>query len=141
MPNQKDRIIIDTNLLISFLLTKDFSRFDSIISGQNPTFIFSDILLNEFAEVIQRTKFKKYFNPEDAKNLLLKIRGRTDYIKVTTEVDICRDLKDNFLLNLAIDGQASHLITGDKDLLVLKKIKTTTILTITEYIEIFKPGL
>jgi predicted nucleic acid-binding protein len=35
---------------------------------------------------------------------------------------------------LAIDAQATHLITGDKDLLILKKIGVTGILTITEYL-------
>ena len=46
-----------------------------------------------------------------------------ELIKVKSEVRISRDSKDDFLLALAIDRKASHLITGDEDLLVLKKIK------------------
>lgn len=39
MRNRKDRVIIDTNLWISFLLTKDFAKFDTIIADQkNPSF-------------------------------------------------------------------------------------------------------
>lgn len=48
---------------------------------------------------------------------------------------MCRDGKDNFLLALANDGRASHLITGDKDLLVLEKLNQTEILTISEYFD------
>lgn len=49
-------------------------------------------------------------------------------------VNICRDPKDNFLLALAKDGKASHLITGDSDLLVLKKSGKTEILNISDYL-------
>ena len=47
----------------------------------------------------------------------------------------CRDIKDNFLLNLAIDGKANFLVTGDKDLLILEKIKKTQIITMTDFLE------
>jgi uncharacterized protein len=66
--------------------------------------------------------------------LLVNIRSRAIFIKVTSEVNICRDVKDNFLLALAIDSNATHLITGDKDLLVLKKYGSTKILTMSEYL-------
>ena len=61
-------------------------------------------------------------------------RGKAEFIEVTSVVDICRDEKDNFLLVLAKDGKASHLITGDKDLLILKKIDKTRILNIADYL-------
>jgi putative PIN family toxin of toxin-antitoxin system len=52
---------------------------------------------------------------------------------VTSSFELCRDDKDNFLLALANDGKASHLITGDKDLLVLEKLNETEILTISDF--------
>lgn len=42
--------------------------------------------------------------------------------------------KDNYLLGLCIDGKADYLITGDADLLVLKQIGETKILTLNEFI-------
>ena len=72
MPKGKSRIVIDTNLWISFLLTKDFSAFDKFISTPNLTLLFSSELLEEFIEVAQRPKFKKYFSPSDLEELLLK---------------------------------------------------------------------
>jgi uncharacterized protein len=54
-------------------------------------------------------------------------------VSIISDVQICRDDKDNFLLNLAVDGKADFLITGDKDLLVLEKINKTKIITIKNF--------
>jgi len=55
---------------------------------------------------------------------------------IKSAINLCRDPKDNFLLALAIDGNASHLITGDIDLLVLNKIESTEIVSITNYLSL-----
>ena len=134
MPKQKDRVVIDTNLWISFLLTKDFSKFDSIIAHNEITLIFSAELVDEIVEVTQRIKFRKYFKLDDVESLLIKIKSRSVFIEVTSGVNRCRDPKDNFLLSLALDGFATHLLTGDKDLLILKNFGQTKIQKITEYL-------
>ena len=134
MQKTKHRIIIDTNLWISFLLTKDLSKIDSLLKGNHVKLLFSQELLEEFIEVAKRPIFKKYFSQQDIKNLLSKINTKAEFITVKSNVTICRDAKDNFLLALAKDGKASHLITGDSDLLVLNKISKTEILTITSYL-------
>ena len=53
---------------------------------------------------------------------------------VTSEVSLCRDEDDNFLLALAIDSKADFSITGDKDLLVLKKVENTSIISLPEFL-------
>ena len=133
MPKRKDRVIIDTNLWISFLLTKDFSRLDKIFSGESIVLLFSQELLDEFIEVASRPKFKKYFTLTVLQDLLLQIRSQVEFIQVTSMIDICRDPKDNFLLSIAKDGHADYLLTGDYDLLILKKMGKTKILTFMEY--------
>jgi uncharacterized protein len=134
MRNQKDRVIIDTNLWISFLLTKDLSKFDTIIADQKFILVFSQELIDEIVEVTQRSKFRKYFALDDIESLLLKIRTRAIFVNVTSLTTACRDPKDNFLLSLAVDSKATHLVTGNKDLLILEKFGRTKILTITEYL-------
>lgn len=54
-------------------------------------------------------------------------------MQVSSVVDICRDEKDNFLLALAKDSKADYLITGDADLLTIKKFEHTEILTYIEF--------
>ncbi len=57
MQKVKHRIIIDTNLWISFLLTKDLSKIDSLLKGNHAKLLFCDELLEEFIEVANRPKF------------------------------------------------------------------------------------
>ena len=59
MPGLKNRIIIDTNLWISFLLTKELVPLDSIIASHEIELIFSQALIDEVVEVTQRPRFRK----------------------------------------------------------------------------------
>jgi len=65
---------------------------------------------------------------------MLKVKARAIFIEVTSEINTCRDPKDNFLLSLSVDGNATYLLTGDKDLLIMKKFGKTKIITIIEYL-------
>ncbi|RCR67879.1 putative toxin-antitoxin system toxin component, PIN family [Larkinella punicea] len=134
MPKRKHRVIIDTNLWISFLLTKNFSKLDNVFADQTLTLLFSQELLDEFIEVARRPKFKRYFSLADLQALVEQISLRAEFVTVTSEITICRDPKDNFLLALATDAKASHLITGDKDLLDLQQFENTAIMTIATYL-------
>ena len=131
MPN---RVVIDTNLLISFLINKSYSRIDHQIKEGSIRLLFSDELLLEFIEVVNRPKLKKYFSKSDVDAILSTLNTVADLIQVTHKVDVCRDSKDNFLLALCEAGKANFLLTGDKDLLTMKKFGVTKILTISEFL-------
>ena len=135
MPKKESKIIIDTNLWVSFLLTKDFSKLDSLFSDGRLRLLFSQELLDEFIAVTQRPKFKKYISSEDLEEIMLNISNHAEFVDVKEEVAICRDPKDNFLLALAQVSKATHLITGDKDLLSIKIIGKTKILTMAEFLK------
>ena len=134
MPSKNKRVIIDTNLWISFLLTKNLSALDILFQKSEITLLFSKELLDEFVDVTNRPKFKKYFSSEDLQVLISSIKHHAEFILVTSDVKECRDPKDNFLLSLAKDGRATHLVSGDNDLLDLKKYGKTVILSYTEFI-------
>ncbi len=109
MPKRKDKIIIDTNLWISFLLTSNFSKPDKIIANTPITLLFSETLLDEFVEVAQRPKFKKYFTIKDLESLLIRIKSEAEFVEIRSDVTICRDPKDNLWLSLAKDGKSHKL--------------------------------
>lgn len=134
MLKKRNRIIIDTNLWISYLLSNEFSKLDKVLLSKNIRILFSQELLDEFIEVAQRPKFKKYFSIEDLEHLLTQIKSKVEFISVISDVNICRDSKDNFLLSLAKDGKATHLITGDKDLLDIKIFGKTKNLKINDFL-------
>jgi uncharacterized protein len=127
------KIILDTNLWISFLITRKLDFIDALIEKKKIKLIFSDELIEEFLIVAKRPKFEKYFSDSDIKELLLLFKDYGKLIKVKSSVNDCRDIKDNFLLNLAIDGKVDFLVTGDKDLLILEKIKKTKILSMPDF--------
>lgn len=135
MKSKNQRIILDTNLWISFLISKNYSQLDEILFERKCTLIFSEELLNEFLEVIKRPKLRRFFSQEDTENLIETIEEYAEFIVVTSKVEVCRDEKDNFLLSLSKDSDANFLITGDKDLLVLEKFEQTNIVTIAQFLE------
>jgi len=101
IPKIKDRVIIDTNLWISFLLSKNFSKLDKLFNSESLVLLFSRELLDEFVEVARRPKFKKYFSIGDLKELLSEIHSSAEFIEVYSKVNLCRDEKDDFLLAFA----------------------------------------
>lgn len=135
MKNNPERIIIDTNIWISFLISKNYTQLDEILFSRKCILIFSEDLLNEFLTVIKRPKFRRFFSQEDTEDLIEAIQDYAEFVEVVSEVNACRDEKDNFLLSLSKDSIADYLITGDNDLLELKKYESTTIITITEFMK------
>jgi putative PIN family toxin of toxin-antitoxin system len=97
--------------------------------------VFSEELLSEFIEVIQRPVFTKYFYKDDLQNLIDFFDVYADFIEVSSKIKKCRDPKDDFLLSLAVDSKADYLLTGDEDLLDLKKIDITKIITFTDFVK------
>lgn len=136
MKNKK--LIIDTNLLISFLITKKLNEFDSLFMEKGAKLLFSQELLLELLDVIKRPKLKKFFSENDTTRLLEIFDQYGKLIPIKSDIDLCRDKNDNFLLNLAVDGKADYLLTGDKDLLVIEKIEKTIILTWSEFLKLAK---
>jgi putative PIN family toxin of toxin-antitoxin system len=134
MQNKPSRIIIDTNLWISFLIRKDFSKLDEVLFTGKGKLIFSDELLQEFLDVVKRPKFRRFFSQDDVENILETIDEYAEFVAVHTQVEICRDHKDNFLLALAVDSNADFLLTGDHDLLDLVKYGKTSIVTISHFL-------
>lgn len=135
MPRKVDRVIIDTNIWISFLLTKGNSNLDKLLFNDSIRLLWSTELIEEFIEVAGRPKFRKYFVSEDLLQILNYIEMNAEMINVVSVVHECRDEKDNFLLSLAKDGKADFLISGDLDLISLKKFEKTEILTIADFVK------
>ena len=60
------RIIIDTNLWISFLIGKKLYRLEELLNSHKLVLVTSTEQISEFLEVINREKFRKYFSKEQA---------------------------------------------------------------------------
>ncbi len=65
MAYRPERIVVDTNIFISFLISDTFSKLDKHLQTNKTRLLFSAELLNEFLEVVGRPKLKKYFSDKD----------------------------------------------------------------------------
>jgi len=141
MVENKIRIVLDTNWYISATINKKSRRIlYKILAHPGITVLFSEEIVNEYRNVIVRDKFKKTISIGQAIRFLNLILPTLEYVTIKTFVEQSRDVNDNYLLSLSIDGKADYLVTGDMDLLILEKIGQTKILKLNSFIEsIYNP--
>jgi len=136
MPSQKpSKIILDTNVWISFLIGKELQDLKDLIVSEKVKVITTDQLINEIRLVTSRDKLKKYFNQDKVSDLISLLDILADKVKIKKIDKICRDPKDDFLLALSKESRANYLITGDKDLLDIKVYGRTRIVTVKQFKE------
>ena len=134
MPGQKpSKVIIDTNLWISFLIGKELHDLIDLIVYEQIQLVTSDQLLAEIKMVTSRKKLIKYFNQEKVNEFITLLTLISKKVTVRKIESLCRDPKDDFLLALSKASKADFLITGDKDLLDMKVYGKTQILTVKKF--------
>ena len=139
MPKNKSfRLIIDTNLWISFVISHKLNQLDHVLFENKVRLLFSAELISEIKQTIAKPKLRKHFGINAFEEMFSTFEPFVDLIEVESIVILCRDPNDNFLLALAKDGKADYLLTGDNDLLTLKKIGRTKIITINNFFTIMK---
>ena len=89
----------------------------------------------ELEDVIWREKLDHYIAQDERERLLKRFLKDAWLIKIKETITVCRDPKDNMILELATSGQADFIITGDKDLLVLNPFRSIRILTPAEFLK------
>ncbi|MBD3290750.1 putative toxin-antitoxin system toxin component, PIN family [candidate division KSB1 bacterium] len=122
------RVVIDTNIWISYLLGHKLSNLTEHIVNKNVKILFCDEQFTELLEVLNRQKFKKHIKTEHIQELISLIDTISEFVQITQHVKLCRDPKDNFLLDLCLVGNADYLVTGDMDLLALNPFQHTEII-------------
>ncbi len=126
----KPRLVFDTNVLISGLLS-DNSIPQKIFdyAQANAILLISQEIFQELAEVLTHSKFDRYITLEKRSKFLNLLSLKAEMIEIITEIDLCRDPKDNKFLELAVNGKADYLISGDQDLLILNPFQEISILS------------
>ncbi len=141
MPLSKIKVIIDTNIWVSFLIGKTITAyFNKFLKDKRFEILSSQELYLEIKEVLFRPKFSKYIKHDEIENFLQIYLIATTLIDVTSKVKSSSDIDDDFLLALAKDGKANFLITGDKPhLLHLKNFEETQIISFSDFYLKFFP--
>jgi len=114
------RVVLDTNVVISaMLLPLSVPRRALDRAMQEGRILISAATMTEVDEVIHRPKFDQYLSEEERIEFLTTLVHKAELVNVADKVTDCRDPRDNKFLELAVSGLATHIVTGDADLLVL----------------------
>lgn len=133
MTNRNVKVILDTNVWISFLIGKRLTLLEQHIVNKNITIVVTDQLLTELKTVTSREKLKKYFPKNSVKELFQLLELIAENVAIEPTHFINRDPKDNFLLDLIDFSKADYLVIGDKDLLEHNPFKTAKIITPSDF--------
>jgi len=129
------RVVFDTNTLISaFLLPRSIPRKALDTTTATGRLLLSIATATELTEVLHHSKFDRYLTEHRRLTLLAVIIRTADLVEVDATITDCRDPKDNKFLELAVSGRATHLVTGDQDLLMLHPYRGITILTPRQFL-------
>ncbi len=92
--------------------------------------LLSFAVLAELYEVLSRKRFRRYVDEEDIRSFVAALTREAQWVDVEAEIRACRDPKDDKFLELAVSGRATHLVTGDSDLLALSPFQCVEIAVI-----------
>jgi hypothetical protein len=124
------RIVVDTNVLVSALLASSSVPGQAMAKAEDSgELLASATTLAEIDEVLHRPKFARFLSMETRLEFLKRYREAIRLIQITFPVQACRDPRDDKFLEVAVHGQASFIITGDFDLLVLDPFQGIRIVT------------
>jgi putative PIN family toxin of toxin-antitoxin system len=135
------KLVLDTNIFISAFFWGGIPRkiVERINSGVDSLYV-TDAILDEITQVLARPKF----NVDEV--VIARLITAIRRVSVCVAIDgvikgVCRDNKDDMILECGWRCGADYIITGDDDLLSLKNFKGIGIITASQYLGGFGFGL
>lgn len=130
------KVILDSNIYIAAFSSRGLCSSVFELCLDSTTIIISEHILSEISRIFS----EKIKLPSE------KLNDITDYLRehcivkeyVKLNEKICRDADDDNILALAKDSQTDYIITGDEDLLILKKFDSIPIINPRDFWNIIK---
>lgn len=130
-----NRFVFDTNTIISAALFRTSIPRQALDKAlMNGVLLVSEPTSHELLSVLLRPKFDRYLQREKREVFLASLLQQTEWIEIVETVIVCRDARDDKFLEVAINGQADVLVTGDDDLLVLHPYRMIPIARLRDFI-------
>lgn len=122
------RVVLDTNIFVSALLGKGPpARLYEAFREGTFEIVLSNPLLAEITRVLLRPDLA--IPAKDIKTAFKLLRRRARIVRPAHPVNVCRDPKDNFVLECALSSNAGWIVTGDRDLLILNPFREIRIVS------------
>jgi putative PIN family toxin of toxin-antitoxin system len=133
------RVVLDTNVLVSTILLKGrLSKFRELWKSRTLSPVLSKETFHELEIVLNYPKFS--LSREEIKAIIEdELLPYFEVIDIKEKIHgVCRDPNDDMFLAVAVNAQAPYVVTGDKDLLALRKYKSIEIISPQEYLALLK---
>jgi putative PIN family toxin of toxin-antitoxin system len=132
-----NRVVFDTNVIVSALMfPRSLPRQAFNIAYSTDNILLSTATILELEEVLRRKKFDKYLSMEERVQFIARFFVDAEIIEIKEKITACRDRKDDKFLELAVNGNANYIITGDQDLLVLNPFQDIAIISVSDYLSL-----
>jgi putative PIN family toxin of toxin-antitoxin system len=129
------RAVIDTNVLVSRLILPQSLPAQALRRAElEGRLLISEATMYELADALARPKFDRYVSMENRKSFLQRLGHIAEFVSIIQLVRECRDPKDDKFLEVALNGRADVIITGDARLLEMHPWREIDILTPTDYL-------
>jgi putative PIN family toxin of toxin-antitoxin system len=131
----RERIVIDTNVLISSLFFTASTPAQAVDKAVTKAQLVATMeTLRELIKKLHSPKFDRYVRRERRDALLERVASLVEIIEVLQSIRASRDPKDDKFLEAAVNGRADVIVTGDKDLLDLNPFRGIAIVTPAAYL-------
>ncbi|HTS35221.1 MAG TPA: putative toxin-antitoxin system toxin component, PIN family [Candidatus Solibacter sp.] len=112
------RLVIDTNVFVSAVVFPESVPRRAVNQAiERDVVLLSESTMHELTQVLARPKFDRYISREERARFLAQVAGVAEFVSVIQLVRECRDPSDDKFLEVALNGRADVIITGDEDLL------------------------
>ena len=129
------RVVADTNVLVSRLILPDSVPAQVLRQVElNSLLLFSESTMYELADVLSRQKFDRYVSLDDRRGFIERLGKIAEFIPIVQLVRECSDPKDDKFLEVALNGSADMIITGDTDLLAMNPWRGVEIFSPIDYL-------
>lgn len=122
------KIIVDTNVVISGTFFGGYPKkiLEAVVNNEVLAYA-SKSIVDEYLEIIDEMINSK--QGKITKKILDPFIKKLIVIKPTTKIELSRDSDDDKFIECAVDSKATYIVSGDKDLLDIKKYKNIEIVT------------
>ena len=135
------KVIIDTNVLVSALIQRNYPNFILLycVFENHVELCISDDLFEEYLKVLNRPKFSKYPDFQNKTEFVLaQIESKATKFYPKERLEILDDKDDNRLLELASESKADFIITGNTNDFTMTDFKGTKVVSPKAYWDNFR---
>ncbi|WP_179106920.1 putative toxin-antitoxin system toxin component, PIN family [Variovorax sp. KK3] len=133
--------MVDTNVLVSAFLWKGPPGRVIELAGEKEVQLFtSRVLLDELAATLSKKKLARYVEATGSRadHMLASYRRIATVVAARPlDAQVSRDVDDDAVLACAIAARADLVVTGDDDLLSLKRFGEVPIVTVAQAVKVF----